>query len=421
MEYLPFLYFTILTAVLWFYHRKIDVCIYISGLYAFTSFCAAMIAHDPMVLGESGILFDSSDIELNFVPTFAYCLLLTLSLMPFTMIYKRSLKKITVASPFALYVISWILIGVSVLNFYLVADSTLDILSGNLEAVREAHYSGIESPAQLKAAHLPSVLGYFYYLNISTLLSLPIFFYYLSCENRPWWFKSLLFFSSLSVPLAGIQAADRTEIILFAMMLCYCLVFYWGIMSKKLRRKVKIFIVPFMALGLLYIGSITYARFDKKSAGTSGSVLAYTGQGYVNFCFFWENAKPDYPTLERLFPATYHFALHIDSNAERRSERSGQQGFYISVFPTYLGELLLDLTKPGMMLWVVFYFLAGMLIIKQREREAFDISEVLVIYLMAVVMIFGVFYYRYFTYHYSFMLTIAAIFYLISRSKIEVK
>lgn len=421
MEYLPFIYFTIVTAVLLYYHKRMDICVYISGLYALTSLCASMIAHDPYVLGESGILFDSTDIELNFMPTFAYCALLTLSLLPFTMIYKRSLKKITVASPLTLYVISWILIGVSLLNLYLVADSTLDILSGDLEAVRQAHYSGVESPAQIKAESMPSILGYFYYFNKSTLLSLPIFFYYLCCEHRAWWFKTLLFFSSLSVPLAGVQAADRTEIILFSMMLVYCVIFYWGLMSRTLKRKMKLAAIPFISLGLLYIGSITLARFENRSESASGSVLAYAGQGYINYCFFWENAKSDYPTLERELPAYYHFVKHIDSNPERRAERSGQQGFYISVFPTYLGELLLDLTIPGMIVWTVFFFLAGMLIIKKREREEFDISEVLIIYLMAVVMIFGVFYYRYFTFMYSILLIMVVWLYIISRSKIDVK
>lgn len=421
MEYLPFIYFTILTAVLWYYHRRVDICIYISGLYAFTSLCAAVIANDPLVLGESGILFDATDLKLNFLPTVSYCLLLTLSLLPFTMIYKRSFKRITVASPFTLYVISWILIGVSLLNFYLVADSTLEILSGNLEAVRQASYEGIESPAEIKAASIPRIFGYFYYFNKSTLLSLPIFFYYLCCEKRAWWFKTLLFFSSLSVPLAGIQTADRTEIILFSMMLCYCVIFYWGLMSKKLKRKVKIAAVPFIALGLLYIGSVTLARFEKSSEGAGGSVMSYTGQGYINYCYFWENAKTDHPTLERIFPAVYHFAFHIDSDADRRAERSGQQGFYISVFPTYLGELLLDLTIPGMFVWVIFFMLAGMLVIKQREREEFDISEVLVVYILAVVMVFGVFYYRYFTFMYSMLLLMVAWLYVVSRSKIEVK
>lgn len=421
MEYLPFIYFTILTAVLLYYHRRVDVCIYMSGLYALTSLCAALIAHDPFVLGESGILYDSTDIELNFLPTFSYCALLTISLLPFTMIYKQRLKRITVASPVSLYVISWILIGVSLLNFYLVADSTLEILSGDLEAVRQAHYSGIESPAQIKAESMPSIFGYFYYFNKSTLLSLPLFFYYLCCEHRAWWFKTLLFFSSLSVPLAGVQAADRTEIILFSMMLIYCVIFYWGLMSKRLKRKVKLAAIPFVSLGLLYIGSITFARFENRSEGAGGSVLAYTGQGYINYCYFWENAKSDYPTLERELPALYHFVFKIDSNPDRRAERSGQHGFFISVFPTFLGEWLLDMTIPGMIICVMFFFLAGMLVIKQRGREEFDISEVLVIYLMAVVVIFGVFYYRYFTFMYSMLLIMVAWFYIISRSKIEVK
>lgn len=420
MEIIPFVYFTCLTFFLWRKHRTIDVCVYISGLYAFTTFLAMLIV-DLEMLNANGILFDDSDVQIRTLPTVVFCLLVTVSIVPFMLIYRNEIKTITKLRPFLVDGLSWFLIVVSLINLYLIGDSTMDILGGDLEAVRQAHYDGLATPAEIKAESMPIIFKYIYQFNISTLLCLPLFFYYLCCEKRSRVFLGLLFFASLSVPLAGIQAADRTEFILFAMMLLFCLFLFYGIMGETLKKRVKIASIPFVALGLLYVVSVSQARFSdesgQKNTSAGESVFQYAGQGFVNFCFFWENANPDFITAEREFPLVAHYLYKIDSTPDRRSERSGQHGFFISVFPTFLGELFLDLSGIGMCIWVVYYMLTGLLLIKYSHRTEFDISEILLIFLMAVVPIFGVFYYRYFHFYYSLMIMTALIIYFLSINK----
>ena len=43
MVLLPFIYFTLLTLYWWKKHKGIDVCVYMSGLYAVSTFCALLI------------------------------------------------------------------------------------------------------------------------------------------------------------------------------------------------------------------------------------------------------------------------------------------------------------------------------------------------------------------------------------------
>lgn len=420
MPFIPFIFFTALTLYWWRKHEGFDICVYMSSLYAFISFCCLFLVYGNL-LGEGGILFDEMDIELRLIPTVLFCLLIALGMLPFSLLYSKDLKRITVSMPWALDLVSWLLIAVSLLNFYLVADSTLDILQGDFDAVRQAHYEGVLTPAQIKAESMPVFLKYLYYLNMSTILSLPLFFYYNCFEKeKPWWFKALLFFSSLSIPLAGIQAADRTEFTFYAMMLIFCLIFFRKFFSKTFKRILAGIGIPFVALILVYVTSVSIARFeDRGENGAATSALQYAGQGYLNFCFFWEKAKFDEIATEREFPLINHVLLKVDSNPERRGERAGKQGFHISVFATFIGDVLLDLSPIGVIIWTIFFFMVCMLVMKRPHREEISAGEAVSIFVLASIPIFGVFYYKYYNYQYSFMFIMAATTYFISKYKIS--
>lgn len=413
MFFIPFVFFLLFTIYWWKTHNGLDVCTYMSGLYAFTTFLSIIIVTNDLT-DAGGILFDRYDIELNFLPTVIFCVTIMLGILPFSMIYSKEIKNISNNSPHLVTVISLMLIGVSLLNFWLVADSTAEILSGDLETVRRAHYEGIETPAEAKAQTLPSILGYFYYLKLSTLVALPLFFYYACFTNKSKWFLALLFFASLTTPISALQAADRTELILYSMMFLYCLIFFWKNLTKNFKRKMFIFGTPMLLIIATYIVAVSVARFGDRDEGAEGGAIQYAGQNYLNFCYFWENAKYDEICSEREFPVINHFIMKIDSKKERREERSGHQGFFISVFPAYVGDIMLDLSPIGMFMWVLFFFIINMLIIKRSHREEFDIGEMLAVFTSAVIPIFGIFYYKYAFWHYTLMLIMVFIIYVSS-------
>ena len=418
MVFVPFIYFALLTAYWWRKHRAFDICVYMSSLYAVSSFFEIVIVYGGM-LGEGGILFDETDIELGVLPTLLFCVIHTFAMLPFSLIYKKDIREITPPRTNVLMVVGWILIAVSFLNFYLIESSTMEILSGDLATIRADHYNGIESPAQVKAESLPSVLAYFYYLNTSTLLALPLFFYYLCCDKaKPWWFKALLLFASLSVPLQGIQVVDRTEILLWGMMLVYCFVFFGKFLTKKQKKIMMLSGTPIVLLALVYFIAVSQARFGERDGGAEAGAVQYAGQGHLNFCFFWENQRTDIIAPEREFPFIYHFLYKIDTDDERRDDRGGQHGFFISVFPTYIGDIMLDITPMGMVLWVIYFFLVTMLVIKGGHRQEFDIGESLAIFILSVIPIFGIFYYRYFYFTYTILIGITFLVYVLSKKKL---
>lgn len=418
MYFIPAIWFLVLTFLLWRKHEGYDACVYIASLYALTSVCAVVIILGDM-LGAGGILFSNGNAEFGFVPTMLYCVTLTITLLPFHFVYDKDVSKITVVSPFLLDCLSALFVLVSIINLYLVADSTLDILSGDLKSIRDSVYMGEETPAQLKAETMPFIVKFLYYFNTSTLLCLPILFYNMCFRKRPWWWNLLLFFASLSMPIVGIQSADRTEMIYYALMLVFTIILFRKHLTKGIKRAMAIIGIPILILGIVYIAAVSQSRFEKQDGGAAGRNLQYAGQGYVNFCYFWENANYEELAPEREFPLIHHYAKHVDSNANRRKERSGQQGFFISVFASFIGDVMLDITPLGMMVWAIMYMLIGLLLIGQSHKKEFDISEILLLFLMACVPCFGIFYYRFFNFTYTFCIILAIAYYIVSRYRIR--
>lgn len=418
MYILPFLWFTFLTILLWRKHKGVDISVYMSALYALTSFLAIVIVAGDM-LGEGGILFYNEDAEFGLVPTVIYCVFLTMSIVPFHLVYIREVKEITCNAPILLDAVSLFLIVESFVNLYLVADSTLDILSGDLAAIRSSVYAGDETPAQMKAETMGYLFRLLTYFNVSTLLCLPILGFNLCFRQKPWWWNLLLFFASLSLPIAGIQSADRTDFVFWGLMLLYCFVFFWPHSSSRLRRIVILSLSPIVVLGVVYVTAVSQSRFENQNGGAAGRNVQYAGQGYVNFCFFWKYANYDELALERIFPAYSHFVKKVDSNAKRREERSGRQGFFISVFATFIGDLMLDTSPVGMMIWVICFTLFGLLLVRSSHRTLYDVSEVLLLFVMACIPLFGIFYYRFSAFFYSIMLMLALLLYFNSKYRVR--
>lgn len=418
MYFIPAIWFLSLTAWLWYKHQGYDACVYIASLYALVSTLAVIVITCDM-LGAGGILFSNANAEFGVAPTLIYCVMLTITLLPFHLVYDKEIKEISVLSPFLLDCFGALLFVVSLINLYLVADSTMDILSGDLGALRNSIYAGEETLAQIKAESMPFAINFLYYLNPTTLLCLPILFYNMCFRKCHWWWHLLLFFTSLSMPIAGIQSADRTELIYYALMLIFTIILFRTHLTKGIKRAMYIIGAPIAILGVVYVTAVSQSRFEKFEGGATTRNIQYAGQGYINFCYFWENANYEELAPEREFPLIYHYTKHIDSNADRRNERSGQQGFFMSVFASFLGDLMLDISPLGMIVWGLLYCLIGLLLIRQSHRKEFDISEILLLFLMACVQCFGIFYYRFFSFTYTFSIILAISYYIVSRYRIR--
>lgn len=422
MVIIPFIFFLILT-IYWWREHGADICTYMSSLYAFTTFLAVLIIFLGISEGtdgddSGGMLWGANEPVLGILPTVSFCVLIGLCIYPFSLIKAKDIKTIGTRAPNSLLVLSGLFISTGIIQLYCVADSTLSILSGDLEFVRQLAYSGDSTPSELKSMSLPFPLGYLTYLNFATILAMPIFFYNLCFENRPWWWNALLLFSSTTSIMAGIQRADRTEPIFFALMFVFCIIFFRHFFNRKAKLVVGGIIGAFSLLLMVYISAVSLARFeDRKNGNAIMSITQYAGQGFLNYCFFCENGTFATYSTERELPLYNHFVTKIESDADRRGERSAKEGFFISVFGTFIGDILLDIGPMLMPLWVLAFALFTMVVIRHKGREELDLSEVLLLFFLASIPLFGVFYYRYHRWTIAFVYITILIYWIASNFK----
>lgn len=405
MFVLPFVYFCLLAYFLYKKQEGVTVAVYIASLYAMTALCAIITILTGNLGEDGGILYENSNAEFGIIPTVAYCAILTAVIWPFTRFNTVKLRTVELENGRVLDVFGVCLILMSFLNLYLVADSTLDILNGNFAELRKSFYEGEESLAQLKAQSIPGV-SYIYLLNNITIFALPLAFYNISEGRGRGWYNLLLLFASLSFPIAGIQNADRTEIAFWGIMAVFTVVLFWHRITRRMKIAMAIVAAPFVVAMGVYVSAVSTDRFENSYAGSTGSVIQYVGQGYINFCYIWDHANSDYIATEREFPLLNRILTGTVSDGERRSQRSGEQGFFISVFPTFIGDVLLDLSLPGMLIWVLAFIAICHYCIPDTEDPDIQVQagDYLVVFLLGIIPAFGVFYYRFFNFKSTLMI-----------------
>ena len=399
MFLLPFIYFSFLTYYLYRKQEGFTISVYISALYSFTALCAIFTILGGYLGEDGGILFENHNAEFGLLPTIFYCAIITATIWPFTRFNNRKIKDVELLNPRILDLFGVCMILMSFLNLYLVADSTLDILNGDFAELRQSVYEGEESPAQLKAIRT-FPLYYIYLFNIITIYALPLAIYNITHHRCAWWFNGLLLFASLSKPIAAVQTADRTEIAFWGLMALFTLVMFW----HKITTKVKITLIaaatPFVIAMGIYINAVTTDRFEKSYAGPAGALMQYVGQGYINFCYFWENANTDFIATEREFPLYNRIFTGIISDTERRNVCSAEHGFFISVFPTFIGDVMLDLTLPGMLIWIIAFIAICYRLIPSTDDPdtTLHAGDYLIVFMLGIIPTFGIFYYRFFNF-----------------------
>ncbi len=420
MIYIPFLWFLGLSLYLWRKQQSIDISVFLSALYALTALCAILCVQLDF-LGGGGIQYTNENLQLHAIPTILYCLLHTLLILPFSRLNTSKIKKITIGSEKLFTFFAYFLFAIALLNIYIVADNIIQVLvEKNFASVRAAHYEGTETLAEAKAKSIPRLLGYFYYFNRTTILALPCFFYSLCFLNKRTWFNIGLIISALSLPLYGISTVDRTEVIFFTQTFCLCFLLFRPFIKHAQWKFLKKILIPLGIMAIMYIGAVTVARWSTKSQGAGGGALQYAGQSYLNFCYFYENCNSNHIHTERMLPLTNKILQDQINYTDLRNKISAEQGFYISIFATYLGDFLCDTGIFGMLLWALCFLILLLLTIA-KTTDTVSFGQILWYYLLATIPMFGIFYYPYFTWLQVVCIIICAIMSVLFKYKFKFK
>lgn len=407
--YLPFIFFSILALYFWNKQKSIDVSVFLFAEYALTSFLSILCVKMGLV-GGGGIHFTPETLNLNIFPTFLYCTTITIIILQFTNLNIDRFGTIHLPNQHLFTLFCLFLIIISLLNIYVVLEDIFHVIQhGDFESVRIDHYNQEDTLSDIKRKSLPLVLGYLYYFNRSTLLALPCFFYSICFLQKHWLFNVSLLITALSMPLAGIANADRTEFIFFSQTLILSILLFRPFIHKKQKKFLIKLIAPITILFIMYLGAVTISRFEHRESGSSGGTLQYAGQSYLNFCYFYENANTQMIYTHRMFPLINHILKDEDYIKDIKNKQSSEQGFFVGVFPSFIGDFLLDTGLIGMLLWVTMFILISKITLNFKKNKTITFGNIMWYYVLSTIPMFGIFYYPYYDYMQGIYLWLSAI------------
>ena len=378
---LPFIYFTLLT-VFFYRQRGIDPSTYISLLFTITTGCSVLLASDSLFA-----YYNKSTLEsVTIVPTFLFCFLITLAIVP---VYKFNFKRINciaLNSDRFIILITYVFFICFLLHLVLYFRDFIRTLAlgSEMAELRAGLYKGDQLqltsyPPLVEMLALPfKVLADFSYVMIF------IYFFSLSTKKLSLRMHIMMILGSLSSVFVGILGVDRSKSFYWVILAGLSYVLFYHFMNKQVRRYI-------MRVGILVVGLIvtyfiimTIVRF--RDTGVSSGILVYAGQSFINFCDFWTNySAPDGVTLKHLFPSISHFIFdNYDGAVNYQEKMTRLSGMECGVFYTYLGTFIISAGKMGPFIITMSYLVLASFVMK-RNRGMVTFSKMLYMFLLLVI------------------------------------
>lgn len=392
----PFIYFTILAIYLIRKNKGIDISAFLVMVYAFSALMSILLD----LFGIYGINGVYEKIPISPAATFAYCGLITLAVIPFRRIHSLDLREIDMQKYPIVDILSWVLIITFIITIFNTYTNLDTILHSNLKDVRDEVY---DNPDQVKLTGIQWLLALPETL-FSQFSPIAILLYFANVvQNRKsTFFNWLLLLSSLTPVVVAMLIAGRTQPIYWFLSFTAIYIFFRPMMDPQQRRKA---LMPFMVMGGLvglFIAAVTIARFAvvgvSNDTGAFDSLVAYSGQSFVNFNYFFCEYSAKDIRLDRIFPLTNYFIWHPGWNlADYRDLIWSDSGLNIGVFFTFLGDLLIDLGHTGMVIYVLLFSIVSTLVCRSANEEGtIRLSRLLIILVLFLIPLQGIFYYSYY-------------------------
>lgn len=375
-------------------HGGIDVSAFLTLLYAFMSFFAIIIE----IRGVYDINGVCERTPITFGAVFSYCALLTLSIVPFSRLRSTTLKNITITKTMLYDVVSWGLILTFILTLAMLFSDIYTALTSDLSEVRSMVYGDDEG-------HHVSGLRWWLLLP-NTLFSqfspIAILFFYInvSQSRKSKLFNYMLLASSITPILSAILIAGRTQIIYWLLSYLLCFFLFRNQMNAEQRRIVVRPFLVFAGAFVLFFASVTLARFTTNTldsdTNTLNSVIAYTGQAFINYNNFFNHYICHKISFNRIMPVSHYFVIDPGWTLKNyRAQIMSQTGMNIGVFYTFLGDLMVDLSKVGMTIFVLLFAGISTFLSRQEEDNSIPIYRMLLVQLLILIPLQGLFYYSF--------------------------
>lgn len=410
----PFIYFSLLFIFYYVKNKQITSGLFIVLIYLLSSFMSLY-----------GYLLDTykgtnifGNVKLDFIPTFLYCSLLTITIYPFL---KPQNKLSIIAAPFDIKrfkYISYILICCSFISLYTVKDEILTILSGDFKSIRNEYYVNsviVNDKNELIQQNILITI-----LNLlGSLFPITLLFYFYSTTfyKNKFWFNLLLLLSSLTTIFLGIKTASRTQVIYWLLLYGFLYFLFKDSCPNKNRKYHNMPIAVFTVPLFLYMSMVTVSRFSDETNGVQNSLISYSGQMFINFCDVFNRYDSNEIYLQRIFPfiSKYIFGNSMPVAVFRENiERAS--GVEIGLFYTFIGDAYVDLGTFGMIIYTLVFSLISNLFLKYNHNK-FSLSALIILVMLARQPLHGIFAYVYLSINTTFYIFICIYLYNYIKSK----
>ena len=392
----PFIYFTLLSIYLIRRHNGIDISAFIAMIYAFSGACSILV--DAFGVYDVNGVCEKMDISP--LATISYCALITLVIIPFSSLKSRDIRQVELQKEWIIDALSWVLIITFFTTLYTTFSNLDQVLHSDLKDVRDDVYDNLETE-KLSGIQYILALPETFFSQFSPVAIL-LYFLNVAKERKSTLFNWLLLLSSLTPVMKAVLVAGRTQPIYWFLSFCALYILFRPMFSPQQRKKA---LFPFWFFGSivgLFIVAVTIARFKvaevTDDTGTFDSLLAYSGQSFINFNDFFCHYSAQAVHVDRILPLTNYFILNPGWNLEDyRDLIWSHSGMNIGVFFTFLGDLMVDLGKIGMWVYVLLFSLISYLVCRTANKEGeIRLSRLLVILILFLIPLQGIFYYSFY-------------------------
>lgn len=387
MPIIPFIYFTILTFILWYRNKLFDLAVGIAFIFALSSFFGVLIdIYD--LYGDFGIL---QKVE-SPIATIVYCVGITIVIFPFTKIKTTSIENIELKKPKLFNIFSYIIFFSSIIYMFSYRQNFSQMivsLQSDAATVKADYYSDLEFGNNVKTA------SYMYPINIIVGLGsliLSMWFYSITFLKKSLIFNLLLLLSSLSGVIREMSIAGRTSLIYWLLSFFFLFLFFRSFMDSKARKQIYIVFILLGVLITTYFVIVTISRFgDRMEGGGSLSFIGYAGQMYNNFCVFFDKATNLPIDIERIFPIINKYVLgHNFDLLAYYDKIYTLSGVPVNCFATILGGLYINIGLIGMLVYLSIYLIFSNSILSNFSHEI-DFSYIILLSVLILVPVRGLF------------------------------
>lgn len=343
MVLVPFIYFTSL--ILYLYNKngkKYDIACYIFSIFAVSAFFSILMVHldmEPSVFGSY---------KVGIFSTITYCALITFCTYPFikysslNIIDIKPLRNVKLLKVMAVFFFLFFLIDTA-MNFKILYR----VLSGDFGEIRAMYYKGDNEVRWVESYPyiIQIAVQYLHFLLGSPWILIFLAFFSFLIQKLPARYGVMFLASSLIGVEGNLLSAGRSDMIYWLIGVGACLVFFSPYISNKQWKKLRLGIYPLIVFFAVLMYTTTMSKFaSHKDVGDmdagSASLIAYAGQPFLFFCFFFDKFQCPLPSLEAIFPYTY-FVLgkgHLGIVALQQ-DISDHSPYELGVFYTFIGQI----------------------------------------------------------------------------------